>query len=97
MELLFKVIDFLPSKSAKWAAGLSLSLSVSLYSLLQWFQADKLLPLEWAQKLSLLLLPAVLLLIGAIIVLFFVVYTYKKQIEEIQKKPKISLTNWERG
>ncbi|MBY0484205.1 hypothetical protein [Nitrosomonas sp.] len=97
MEPPFKVIDFLPSTSAKWAAWLFSFLSGSLHVLLEWLQIDKLLPLEWAQKLSLSLLPAVLLLIGAIIVLFFVVYTYKKQIEEIQKKPKISLTNWKRG
>ena len=91
MELPFKVIDFLPSTTTKWIAWLSLFLSGSLYALLQWLQVDKLLPLELAQKLSILLLPTVLLLIGAIIVLFFVVCTYKKRIEEIQKKPKIFL------
>mgnify|MGYP003386588762 FL=1 len=51
MEPPFKVIDFLPSTSAKWAAWLFSFLSGSLYVLLEWLQIDKLLPLEWAQKL----------------------------------------------
>ena len=44
-----------------------------------WLQVDRLLPLEVAQKLSILLLPATLLLVGAYIVLFFVVRSYDIQ------------------
>jgi hypothetical protein len=102
MEPPSKVIEFLPSTQAKWVLWLSLFLSGLLYALLQYLQVDTLLPLAQAQKLSMLLPSAILLLVGAYIVLFFVVKKYNFQISqhiseiaEINKKSKtkISLSN----
>ena len=84
MEPPAKVEEFLPNIQAKWALWLSLILSGSLYALLVWLQVDTLLPLGIAQKLSLLLLPAALLLIGAIFVLYFVIKDYKEKIDELK-------------
>ena len=81
MEQPSKAIDFLPSPQAKWAAWLSSSLSGLLYALLEWLQVDKLLPLELAQKLSILLLPLLLLLIGALFVLFFVLIHFRRNLK----------------
>lgn len=85
MEPPSKVIEFLPSPQAKWALWLSLSLSGLLYVLLEWLQVDKLLPLGVAQKLSILLPSAALLLIGAIFILYFVIGSYNKQASELAK------------
>lgn len=85
MEPPSKVEEFLPSTQAKWALWVSLSLSGLLYALLVWLQADKLLPLAVAQKLSILLPPAALLLVGAIFVLYFVIKAHNSKTAELAK------------
>ncbi len=79
MEPPAKLIEFLPSTPAKWVLWLSLFLSGSLYALLQYLQVDTLLPLAQAQKLSMLLPSVLLLLIGAYLMVFFVVRAYNKK------------------
>ncbi len=76
--------SLLPTKPAKAAMLSSITLAGMLYALLQYLQADTLLPLAQAQKLSLLLIPILLLLVGSYITLYFVVRAYNNK--------KISIT-----
>ena len=71
--------SFLPTKPAKVALLSSVALAGMLYALLRYLDADTLLPLAQAQKLSLLLIPVLLLLIGSWITLFFVVRAYNNK------------------
>ena len=88
MEPPDKILELLPSKPAKWALWLSVSLSTLLYALLLWLQVDKLLPLEVSQRLSILLPSAALLLIGSLFVLFFVVQELNNKKIELEKLKK---------
>lgn len=62
----------LPTKPAQWTIWVSVSLSVSLYFLLLWLQVDTLLPKELSGKLSILLLAAIPVFLGALMSLYFV-------------------------
>ena len=76
--------SFLPTKPAKVALLSSVALAGMLYALLRYLDADTLLPLAQAQKLSLLLIPGLLLLVGSWITLYLVVRAFNNK--------KISIT-----
>lgn len=105
MDAPSKLSDLLPSVQAKWSAFLSITLSGLLYALLPWLLSDTPIAPALAQKLSLLLLAAIPLLLGAFVILFFVVRAYHVQTakhtdelaaEREKNNSKINLANSQR-
>ncbi len=75
--------SLLPSPKARGVLWLFVLLSVGLASLLLWAQAEKLFPLEIAQKLAILILPLTLIVIGSLFALYINNEYFKKLEREI--------------
>lgn len=80
------ILSLLPSKPARWVLWSSLTLGTLLVPALLWLQADKHVPLETAQKLSVLLPSAMLFLLGSLVALYLN-NEYFKNLEKSLKAP----------